>query len=799
MTVPSPPLTHLSDTERAELESWLLEFDLRWSADRLRARAGELPPTGPLRLSALTEMVKIDLDRQWQRGQRVRVEQYLEAFPELDTANGPALELIGAEVDVRTQFGDRPDPTELFARFPAYGDSLHRLLGPTVTVVPDHVRTPAPADRADTPSDSDLAARELPAEFGRYRILQRLGHGGMGTVYLAEDTQLDRRIALKVPHFARAGDRGARERFRREGRAAAALDHPHLCRVYDVGEHDGIPYLTMAFVEGRPLCDPADTPLPAERVAEVIRKVALALGYAHDRGVVHRDLKPSNILIDTVGEPVVTDFGLARREGAGDPQLSRDGVPLGTPAYMSPEQVVGKSDAIGPASDIFSLGVILYQLLAGRLPYHGGAAEVMVQVVTEPAPPPSSFRAGIDPRLEAACRTAMAKDPADRFASMEEFAAALGHEPRIASSRWRVRALAGAAVLVVATGVIVSNRWPWSEEGGPPAVPPDNKPGARASAPLPMAPPPRFAKSAPTIFHGPAKAVTAVAFAADGNNVLSADDQIVRRWEPVTGAEVGSGWAPRGESCSRLVLASDGRRVLSHFSSSSIDLHDTGTKKPLLTYSDPGNPHTGMLALSANGTRVVTAKESVGGDAFVAVWDLDSNKTYRFTGHPKRETIQLVALSADGTRGASAGKDGIRVWDVESVTEQRYWEGRTATALALTADGKFVLTGNALGALVLRDPDSGKEVGRFEGHTGAITAITVSPDGALLLTGSDDGTARVWSMKTRAHLQKLEGHSGPVRSVALSLDGTRALTGGNDGTVRLWSLSGAAPEAKEPK
>src|SRR5436309_5797542 len=160
-----------------------------------------------------------------------------------------------------------------------------------------------------------MAALKLPAQFGRYRILQRLGHGGMGAVYLAEDTQLDRRVALKVPHFTAEDSPQVRTRFFREARAAATLDHPNLCPVHDVGEIGGTPYLTMAYIEGQPLSASVrgGQPLPPREAAAIVRKLALALHEAHQKGVIHRDLKPGNVMMNQRGEPVVMDFGLARR------------------------------------------------------------------------------------------------------------------------------------------------------------------------------------------------------------------------------------------------------------------------------------------------------------------------------------------------------------------------------------------------------------------------------------------------------------------------------------------------------
>ena len=191
--------------------------------------------------------------------------------------------------------------------------------------------------------------RELPARFGRYRLLKLLGQGGMGTVYLAHDAQLDRPVALKIPQFD--ADEGPQilTRFYREAKAAALVQHPNICPLYDTGEIDGVPYLTMAFLEGKPLGEfvRAKPPTPRQS-AFLVRKLALALQEAHKRGVIHRDLKPANVMIDRRGEPIVMDFGLARRTSRGDTRVTQEGAVLGTPAYMPPEQITGKVEAMGP-------------------------------------------------------------------------------------------------------------------------------------------------------------------------------------------------------------------------------------------------------------------------------------------------------------------------------------------------------------------------------------------------------------------------------------------------------------------
>ncbi len=271
----------------------------------------------------------------------------------------------------------------------------------------------------------------LPAEFGRYRILKLLGRGGMGAVYLAQDSQLGRQVALKVPFFGGSDSPQRAERFVREARSAAVLQHPNICTVFDAGQIDGRPFITMAYIAGTPLeqeIDP-EAPMPQLRAAEVVRKIALALEHAHGKGIVHRDLKPANVMMAAGGEPVVMDFGLAKRVVDVDPneaKLTRLGGILGTPSYMAPEQVKGESSAIGPATDVYSLGVMLFELLTGETPYTGAMAVVIGRILNAPAPPVKEFRPDVHPRLDAICRRAMAKAPADRFPSMAELADALG-------------------------------------------------------------------------------------------------------------------------------------------------------------------------------------------------------------------------------------------------------------------------------------------------------------------------------------------------------------------------------------
>jgi serine/threonine protein kinase len=446
-------------------ESLLHNFNAGWDEDRLPEYAGRVPRDAPWRLAALRDLIKVDLRKQWEKGNRRPLESYLLSYPELGTPETVALDLIQAEMQARRRTGDPVTFADLSKRFPRQMGQLQRgvihvcadppqpdaasqTALPIAKTQPPAPPPPAPAGPSvkapgggpppdpSTAAVSTLTSAESGADVDlkkgvgrdRYRLARELGRGAMGTVYLAEDTFLQRQVALKIPHFQPGESPELRERFLREARAAAKLDHPNICPVFDVGKEDDRPYLTMAYIEGQTLDKVlrASRPMPQRRAVEVVAKLARAVEYAHEQGVVHRDLKPSNVIIKRRGEPVIMDFGLARRMNQ-DAQMTHQGSVLGTPAYMSPEQVEGDNKAVGPASDQYALGVILYELLTGQLPFQGTIGQVMVKILQEAPKPPSSLRPDLDPGVEQICLQAMAAKIPDRFASVGEFADALEH------------------------------------------------------------------------------------------------------------------------------------------------------------------------------------------------------------------------------------------------------------------------------------------------------------------------------------------------------------------------------------
>ena len=256
---------------------------------------------------------------------------------------------------------------------------------------------------------------------GRYRVLQRIGSGGMADVWLAEDTHLQRRVALKVLHSRFAQDREFVERFRREAEAAAGLQHPNIVAVFDRGEFEGTYYIAMQYVEGRTLKELIDAGLSPEQAVGLIRQVLEAARFAHRHGIVHRDLKPQNVIVDGEGKAVVTDFGIAR---AGVSEITQAGSVMGTPHYLSPEQAQGMD--VTAVSDLYSVGVILYEALTGRVPFEGeSAVAVAMKQVSQVPQRPSSINPRVSPALDAVVMRALEKDPGQRFQSADAFIAAL--------------------------------------------------------------------------------------------------------------------------------------------------------------------------------------------------------------------------------------------------------------------------------------------------------------------------------------------------------------------------------------
>ncbi len=358
-------------------------------------------PADAAGLEVLLPLVHIDLEQRLKVGERARVEDYLLRFPVLGEDDHAVWQLIEAEYQLRRLREPDLQWDEYGHRFPRFG----------------------PTQMDSPPSQSVHPAVALLVSIPGYDIQGILGRGGMGIVYRAHHRQLDRPVALKMIKTGPDASPEELELFQSEARAVARLQHPHIVQIFEVGQSAGQPFFSLEYVPGGSLADRLNaTPQPPHDSARLVETLARAIEHAHQHGIVHRDLKPHNVLLTATGDPKITDFGLAKwldREGD-----TVSGVPMGgTPSYMAPEQAAGRTREIGPATDVWALGTILYEMLTGRPPFKGTSRwDTLEQVQhTEPAAP-SQVQPGIPWDIETICLKCLQKEPARRYASALELA-----------------------------------------------------------------------------------------------------------------------------------------------------------------------------------------------------------------------------------------------------------------------------------------------------------------------------------------------------------------------------------------
>jgi len=378
----------------------------------------------PLQEDEFQELRQVccELRERLRAGESARVEELLEIHPLLARNDDAVLELIHAEVSTRNDMGQRPTLEEWEERFPRLLPRMEQIVS-LRSVFDSEMPTLTDSSAGTADPLASVQAPDGRLRIGNYQILQEIGRGGMGVVYKARQANLSRIVALKMILAGEHSGLRERARLRNEAQAAAQLMHPNVVQIFEIGEHQGLPFLAMEYVAGGNLTRTLRAMPQAFRwSARLTETMARAIHVAHQRGIVHRDLNPSNILIALDGTPKISDFGLAKFL-VDDKGLSLSGVILGTPSYMAPEQVSGNGQTIGPGTDVYALGALLYEMLTGAAPFRGFTPmETLCQVMEAELVPPSRLRHGVPEDLETICLKCLDRDPARRYSSAEDLA-----------------------------------------------------------------------------------------------------------------------------------------------------------------------------------------------------------------------------------------------------------------------------------------------------------------------------------------------------------------------------------------
>ncbi len=855
----------------AEDEQLIDEFDVAWRNDEqpdidtfLARRPAASSASGRLaRNGVLVELVKIDLEYRWRQAHRkskIRnpkpemrqgsapplIEQYEKRFPSLSLTGQRRIELAAEEYRVRRIWGDLPNKSEYSDRFPEIESelslSLEQIDGELAadTLPAD---SPATLDNTDNeslidateafgpgttgpprPGNSDVkrplkttgAGDEIGRTFGDYVLLEEIARGGMGVVYRARQTTLNRTVALKVILSGELASERDVQRFHTEAESAANLDHPGIVPIYEVGQNEGRHYFSMAFIDGQNLTAAvADGPMLPKRAAKILCQIAEAVHYAHQQGVIHRDLKPANILLDAAGLPKVTDFGLAKQIGD-ESGLTTTGQVLGTPACMPPEQAEGQLDEIGPKSDVYSLGAVLYTLLTGRPPF--GASnplETLRQVVEQDPVSPRRLNTSVPKDLETICLKCLQKQPEKRYATAELLASDLKrflrNEPTLArpvsrvTRLWRwcrrkpVIATLGLLAMLLSMLVVVVGWIGYAQTGLALQVVKQEKQEVerqrgRVENALTDAQSARDeernrAREADEARKKEQQAAQRERGARRDVEAALIDAEISLYFNQISASQ--REWLANHVSVAEQILNSLPRRLRHWKDIRGWEWDYLNRVCQLERFVLTG--HTGVVyavAVSPDGKRIASA----GQDSSVRVWDTESGTLIRvLEGHTS--WVRSLCFGPDPGQLSSAGDDNtVRIWNTETGTQLHTLRGHRdrVHSVAFSPDGSRIASAGETGVLKIWLVASGEETSSFRAHDQTVYSASFSPDGKRIATASWDGTAQIFNADAGTAIFTLQGHRGPVYDVAFSPNGRLLATTGKDETVRIWDAETGA-------
>ncbi len=738
----------------------------------------------------LERLLDEKLDEDGQRSLSLHVDacpQCQQALERLTLDSGPSLQCLSRVKEANPSGSD--GRTEF----------LHRLENhkpPPRGIVGDPTGIFARSPRSDKPS--------WPVVPG-YQIVKELGRGGMGIVYLARQSGLGRFVALKMLRAGSDAQVKERERFSQEAMAVARLRHPHIVQIFDVGEFGGVPYLALEYIEGGSLADRlCGNPQPLQPTVRLVETLARAVHHAHQQGIVHRDLKPANILLENegrshatdqeattegrlvanVGMPSqyvkITDFGLAKH--LDDPSTrTRSGDIVGTPCYMAPEQATGTPQGIGPATDVYALGAILYEMLTGRPPFKGETAvDTVVLLLHQEPVRPCSLRPDLPRDLETICLTCLAKEPGRRYSSAEALANDLaryrGGKPISArpvgplerAAKWARRhplpaSLMASLILVGLLG-FVGVSWQWRKA----AVARDTvleekrqKEEERQQAEEARAETAEQRRQARIALYGSRIAQSQLSWRV---NDLEGARLALDRCRPAPGVEERRGW--EWHYLRRLYQS---------------ELFGLAHEQPGSGGAVAHSPRGGVLA------SVVAGASDTAQDGELRTWEADTGKILLVKAIPG--ALHRLVFSPDGKRLALAGTDGsVTILDASDGRTRLHWKAhpREVSCLAFSPDGKSLATGSWDRTANTWDAKTGKHLQVFRGHTRKVQDIAFDAKGGQLATASWDGTVRVWDVPTGRLEKTLDDHKSPVFCVAYSPDGRLLASASQNGNVKIW-------------